>query len=336
MEEETTVTEGQEETQSTEVDEQETETTEDSEKASEETDGGSEESESASTEDDEYTDDADAWLGQYRERGLPDGIKSPDDLAAAYLATLPEMKKGQTAAQRLAQIDAALKARGITGGVDAITSGHYELPQKSEKVEVQEGKSYFNTTAARATLAEMEKGGMFRGEQGPVIKQQYEAVADFVDRAFGSELKKAEEVYTTLAKNIVSMQQQMREFSWGQFQHPQKKTVEKGVLDKLMDDIPGLGSYPQAMNWYLLNANPELIAQLGQAQQRIGEEKGLKKFKGKFKTGIKGSHSGGGAPIWKGYISDGGEVDDVKLNRLPPGKAAEILKAYEKKTGKRL
>lgn len=336
MEEETTVTEGQEETQPTEVDEQETETTEDNEEASEETDGDSEESESASTEDDGYTDDVDAWLGQYRERGLPDGIKSPDDLAAAYLATLPEMKKGQTAAQRLAQIDAALKSRGITGGIDALTSGNYELPQKSEKVEVQEGKSYFNTTAARAALAEMEKGGLFRGEHGTEVKQQYEAVADFVDRAFGAELGKVEQVYTTLAKNIVAMQQQMREFSWGQFNHPQKKTVEKGVLDKLMDDIPGINNYAQAMNWYLLNAKPELIAQLAQEQQKIGEEKGFKKLKGKFKTGIKGSHSGSGAPIWKGYISDGGDVDDAKLNRLPPAKAAEILRAYEKKTGKRL
>lgn len=328
MEEEATVTTEKETSQETEVDEQET--TQETEEALEQTETDSEESESESTED-EYTDDPEAWLGQYRERGLPDGIKSPDDLAAAYLATLPEMKKGQTAAQRLAQIDSALKSRGITGGIDAVLSGHYE-PQKSEKVEP--AKSYFNSTAARAALDDMDKRGLFRGENGTQTKQGYEAVADFVDQAYGGQFKAVEEVYTTLARNIVAIQQQMREFSWGQFNHPQKKTVEKGVLDKLMDDIPGLNNYAQAMNWYLLNAKPELIAQLAQEQQKIGEEKGFKKLK--FKTGIKGSHSGSGAPIWKGYISDDGQPDDAKLDKLPAAKAAEILKAYEKKTGKRL
>jgi hypothetical protein len=262
---------------------------------------------SDSDEDMEYFESEEEYLKQFE--GLPDSLKSTDDVIKAYLATLPEMKKSQSTVQ---QIDALLKARGIPDGVQGLMSGQQLTQNTQTQVETPtEGETYFNASPFDSVLKEWKEQGMLADEG---IENSYKSLAKFADQALAPFIKKIEATYTTLAKTAFENRSGYRELSWNTFKHPQKDAVSKEAIFKAME-VPGIDSFEKAMSFVALQ-NPDLFKSISKNAEEKGVKKGQKKLK-RFGNIKRGKNQGGQKYDYKKYQNADGSWNDGKLDTLP-------------------
>ena len=247
----------------------------------------------------------------------------------AYIAMLPEMKRGQTEAQRLAQADALLKAQGFEGGVDDLLSGNISQQQPSTvqpRAEQQvAGDRYFAESPVKDVIDMMAKDGRITEENLP----QYKALSSVVDQAVGPQFERAEQVMTVTMAELASMKKQMRDLQWKGLSEKVTKGLNRKEVDALLDR--GLfKDYEAAVNYHMFN-HPDRLKALQENAENRGQETGRKKLR-RNKAIRKAKQSAQKAKQWdyKPYLNDYGALDDGKLNALPLADQVAMLEAFEK------
>jgi hypothetical protein len=309
---------------------EETDTEEETDEESEETD-----SESTKTE----TDDGDLgdteWLKQFE--GMPEGIKSSEDLATSYVDMLKEMKRTQTGDQKLQQLDVALKSRGFASGVDGLLTG--EMPQTNQPAAQQQqtgdAKSYFNTTPVKGVVEAMIEDGRIKNtEESPANKETYKQLAQLFDGAIGPELKKFETVYTEMGKQQVALAQKIRDLEWGNLDKSVRDGVNRADVDRLLD-LNLLPDYPEAIRYLAFN-KPDLLKDLANKAENKGREQGLKKLKRSSKSIKRGKQqqTQTGSFNYGKFLKPDGEWDMNLMGKtMSVDKQLAMIERYEKEHG---
>lgn len=314
-----------------EVKETETKETEE-EETEQETETESQEEDSEATEQVEGEEEAlefDDWRKQFD--GMPDSIKSEDDLAASYVAMLPEMKRAQTGHQKLQQLDAALKSRGLTGGVNDLLSG--DIPQFSQPApavqQPPEGESYFNSNPVGTVVADMIKDGRIRNsETQPENEATHKWFAQVMDQAIGPQFRKAEEVYTVAMRGLKALTDKVRNLEWAGLNEGVRGSLNRTEVDALLDR--GLfDTYDEAIRFHAFN-KPDLLSQLTSEAQRKGREQGRKKLKRSKALRRDKSVSKSRSYDYDKYIGIGGDWDQDAMAGLSSDQRIEMLEAYQR------
>ncbi len=268
-----------EETTETE-DSTESEESTEAEDTTEETDAESEDDDSESTKtgtDDEGLEDAD-WLKQFD--GMPEGIKSMEDLGTSYVEALKDMKRTQTGDQKLQQLDIALRSRGFAAGVDGLLSG--EAPQFDQlavtATQSQKGESYFDTSPVKGVVEAMIDEGRIRDtEESPANVATYKHLAQVFDQAIGPQLKKFEDVYNGVGSGLSVLFKKVRDLEWAGLDESVREGISRTEVDALLDKNL-FTDYEKAIQ-YMTFSQPGLLSKMASQAQKKGEEKGLKKLK---------------------------------------------------------
>lgn len=269
----------------------------------------------------------DEWLTQYGE--FPEGIKSEDDLAKAYSESLKEMKRVQSSAGNLEQLDQILRQQGYPNGVQSLMRG--ETPQKQEFGREQisppdVNKSYFTKTPMTQYVEEMAKTGRYEGESLASAR----GTASAIDSAIGPELEKFEKVYSVMANNLTSLTKQVRDLKWAAIPKDLKNKVQRQQVDGLLEK--GLfDDYESAIKYALFN-NPNSLKEFAEKAEKAGEQKGRKRLR-KNKSLRKGKSevkSGGTKYNYGKYMGADGNWDERKLNTLPLETQTKMLEAFAK------
>jgi hypothetical protein len=303
----------------------EEEKSEETEKSEKETDTEDEEG------DDEYIDDFDEWAKQYN---LPEGINSPETLAESYAATLPEMKRAQSGADRLKQVDAALQASGVT--VEDVLSGRASLQQRpsaqpATALEKADGKSYFNAGAMSDWVESAIKAGTIQNTEEFQQEGFYRTLANVVDNAYGKQFAKAEKVYSVFTQHMANLQKQIRDISWGGLDKDVRGAINRREADKLLDaGLDGIGTYDDAIR-FMSFRNPELLREITQKAEQRGKEKGRKRLR-RNKALRRSKESAPAASKWdyEKYLGEDGNWDHGKMNALSLDDQAKMVEAFEK------
>ena len=269
--------------------------------------------------------DFEEWAKQYGE--LPDGIKSEEDLMESYQSMLPEMKRAQTDAAKLAQVEAALKARGFNGA-EGLLSG--DVPPQPQSQPERLEKSYFGQSPAMDLVEQMRKDGRLRDDpDNPGASQSYSAMGQFIDNAMAPELKKFEDVYEHISGTVIAMQNKMRDLLWKDVPAKMRQGVERKDIDALIDK--GLfNDYTEAINFHSFN-NPNALRKLADKAEERGGKKERRKLR-RSKAIRKSKTPAVQTKKWdyhKFFDEDGG-WDQGKLSSLPGDDASKMLSDYEK------
>jgi len=331
---ERTIVIDEQETSDESVAAEEVENEEAAEESVEETEETSEESVKESTEESEEAEseeddlDFNEWAEQYG--GVPDGIKSEEDLIQSYQSMLSEMKRAQTDSARLAQVDAALTARGFNGA-DGLLKGELspQAPQSQEPLRVE--KSYFGQSPATELVKRMKEDGRLRDDpENPSTVASYTAMGQFIDNAMAPELKKFEDVYEKMAQTIIGMQSRVRDLLWKDVPAKMRQNVDRREIDALIDK--GLFSdYTEAINFNSFNNMGALQNLTNKAEDR-GAEKERKKLRRGSRAIRKSGKPQGTTTKWdyQKYQKADGDWDNAKLDRLPPKQVDKMLEDWLK------
>jgi hypothetical protein len=307
-----------------EVDEtEETEEVEDTEETAEEeaaddTEEKSEEEASEETppEEEEFTEDFREWASQYGD--LPEGIKSDEDLIKSYLSTLPEMKRQQSDAQRLREVDKALRDQGFSGGVSDVLEQRRPAPSES-------GESYFPKKAASSFVETMVKEGRLEGDNA----QSYKAIASFMDQVNAPLFDKIEQVFTTAMKGMVDNRKMMRDLLWERLPEGVQKGVSRSEVETLLDR--GLFTSPEEAIRYLSFNKPEVMNALTRKAEQRGQEKARKKLRRNYairrtKTPAKRQPT----YDYEKFKRPDGQWDEDKIVKvMGPDKGLKMLEAWD-------
>jgi len=289
--------------------------------------------------DDEPADDADAddelvefdeWSKQF-DGELPEDIKSDSDLMEGYLALQKQLAGSKTDSPEesawKAKINAALEAKGISGGVEALLSGDVSLgdsPAKSEG-ESAKSESYFPKDPFTSHIKGMVESGLITKEE----EGQWKALARVQDQVMSPVLNQIQEVFQAEIGELLRMREQLHDLQWKSLDTVHKGKVDRKSVDNLMLKF-NFPSYEQALNYHLMTENPGALADMQKAAKEKGFKDGHKKLKrstsiqrGKQKV----SHS---EYNWVDLTTPDGILDEDKLSRLDIHKQAKIADAYEK------
>jgi hypothetical protein len=273
------------------------------------------------------------WLKQFE--GMPDSIKTVDGLADAYLAALPEMKRAQTGSQQLQQLDAALKARGLAGGVNSLLAG--DIPQFDQKPDAApapppKGQTYFDYTPVKGMVDQMiEDGRIQDSEESPKNIASHKHLAQLMDGGIGPQLQRAEEVYTVAMRQIEALTGKVRNLEWGSLDKGIRGSVDRAEIDALLNK--GLfNTYEEAIRFHAFN-KPDLLTQLTSKAQEEGKQLARKNLKRS-----KALRRGKPAPKsrtynYDRYIKADGEWDQNAMATLTVDERIEMLEAYQKERG---
>ena len=214
----------------------------------------------------------DQWAKQYGE--MPETIKTPEDLAKAYVSLLPEMKRNQTEAYKLRQLDEALRAKGLGGVNDLLREDVISGFKPTLKPVTQGGESIFNTKAATSYVNEMVESG---GLADPEAIGAHKAVARLVDSAYGPQFEKSQQVYTQLAQGLNYVFGRVRDMEWDSLDPKLKGNVDRGAVDELMKS-GAFKTYADAVKYQMFQ-NPSMLSQLTEHAREEGRKAGLKKLR---------------------------------------------------------
>ena len=245
----------------------------------------------------------------------------------SYQSMLPEMKRAQTDAAKLAQVEAALKARGFNGA-EGLLSG--DVPPQPQSQPERLEKSYFGQSPAMDLVEQMRKDGRLRDDpDNPGASQSYSAMGQFIDNAMAPELKKFEDVYEHISGTVIAMQNKMRDLLWKDVPAKMRQGVERKDIDALIDK--GLfNDYTEAINFHSFN-NPNALRKLADKAEERGGKKERRKLR-RSKAIRKSKTPAVQTKKWdyhKFFDEDGG-WDQGKLSSLPGDDASKMLSDYEK------
>jgi hypothetical protein len=212
------------------------------------------------------------WAKQFGE--LPESIKSVEDLMRSYQGLLPEMKRTQTEAQKLQQLDTALRAKGL-GGVNDLLRGDVITDFRPTPKQATQGKEpIFNTKAAMSRVNEMVESGTLID---PEHIATHKAVASMLDSAYGPQLQKSEEVYFQLAQGLNYVYGRIRDMEWDGLDSKLKGNVDRGAVDDLMKS-GAFKTYADAVKYQMFQ-HPGMLSQLTEHARQEGLKAGLKKLR---------------------------------------------------------
>lgn len=158
-------------------------------------------------------------------------------------------------------------------------------------------------------VSEVVKNLIANGEIGKEAEPQYRYIANMVDSALSPQLNQVQEFMYQAAAVINKQQQMLRDMSWQSLNHPHKDKVQRDILDKLMGQS-GIGNYGDALNFYIMQTNPSLLADLANKAREEGKKEGFKKLK-RLKVNRRGAPAQ--APSLKKYTDRFGNIDQAKL-----------------------
>jgi hypothetical protein len=266
----------------------------------------------------------DEWVKQYGE--LPENIKSPEDLVKSYQGLLPEMKRAQSEAQKLQQLDTVLKAKGL-GGVNDLLRGDVISDFKpATKPVPQSDKPIFETKAAITNVNKMiESGALIDPEHIATHK----AVANMLDSAYGPQFEKSQEVYFQLAQGLNYLFGRLRDMEWDGLDPKLKGNVDRTSVDDLMRS-GAFKTYTDAVKYQMFQ-NPSMLSQLTEHAREEGRKAGLRKLKhGAIRRDKSPAPSG---PKWNydRYIGTNGDWDTRLMGKeLSSKNRIAMLNDYEK------
>lgn len=289
----------------------------------------SKETEETSEEDTQETElDWDEWKTQ---EDLPKDIDSPEALAASYKESLTEMKKGQTATQRLAQVEQMLKTQGFQNGVDGLLGGgqpQQALPQGlvPQQQQQQQAKTYFQPNPASAVIDAMVKGGGVASEQEP----NFRSLASVVDKAINPQFELAEKVMTEQGTALNFLYTELRKMQWNQLDPKLKSSIDRTQADSLIAQ-GFVADYDEAAKWMAFKVGNVLGDAVNKAEKR-GRDNAKKKLRRGGKAIRKGREDVNRSYDFEKYRTNG-DWDLNKLMRLPDKESDAVLQAYAKKHG---
>lgn len=224
---------------------------------------GEETQETPEGDQEDYTDDWDEWREGYN---LPKDIDSPEALAESYQGMLREMKRLQSAEERLSQVENYLKSQGVNS-VDSLFTGPVaQQPEPS-------GKSYFKESPVHDTVEEMIKRGRINSEAA----SSFRAIAEIADQAYSPQFRLAEQVMTTAMQQVLALRGQVRDMQWSTLDGKVRQSINRSQADDLINR--GLVSdYSEAAK-YLAFKNPNLLRDLTQRAEQSGRDKARKKWR---------------------------------------------------------
>lgn len=313
---------------SNEEPEEDTEQAEDEIQSDDETpeDESTEENPDEEGEEPEYYDSEEEYLKQFD--GIPEDLKSIDDVIKAYKETLPKVKDAETATQQLQKVDEILKANGVQGGIQAVLSQSQGAPVQNQMTsplgnQPATGSNPLVEAPFTSALSTYEKRGMFKDED---TKRYYQELAQFSDEAISPFLRTTDQLFKVVAKELMAIKKQTREVSWKTLEHPKKDAVDKNKVFDVMDTY-GFDNLDKAIGFLLLQ-NPEIINKISEKAESKGIKKGqqkLKRFRGirRSKSMAKESHN------YKKYQNPDGSWNQQKLDTLPD-MGVSILEDWEK------
>ncbi len=286
--------------------------------------------------DDDQGDDSDDdvsvdWGEWSKSHDLPEDIADEGDLAEKYVALL---KDSPSMSAEMQQVDALLKARGISGGVQALKGGDFSVdklsPESGTKIPKQE--PFFANNPFSTQVGTMIENGMIKEAD----QATYRSIAQFNDQTINPIMGKMLSALNALVQQVQSNRDGIGELSYSAISGQLSDVgVEKNTLDSFMrlhnitDPNKGLLAYA-AMN------DPSL---LGKIQSRA-EEKGKIKERKKLRrtTGLrrgKGGKPSGSHPGRKWANADGSMNEEAIRGVLGLDEQSKAIKDYEAFAAKR-
>lgn len=257
-------------------------------------------------------DETDDWSEWSKQEGLPDTIDSPEKLAESYKSALTEMKRGQTAAQQLEQIDQYLKSHGVYGGIQGLIQGAV-IPKQEPVAPVyekpQDGKSYFDAEPVTKTFEQWKKSGRIPED----LDVGFRTISTLMDESVAPQFRLAEQVMTTAMKQVVALRDKVRSLEWKSLEPKFKSYMNRAEADGLIDR--GLVTDYEEAAGYLAFKNGNVLRDVATKAEQRGQEKARKKFRrGKS---IRAERSPLGTKWnYKQYQNDDGSWNQGKLFRL--------------------